>query len=70
MDQSEIWLILKVFFFSLGLSILVKYGGSGLSFAPSNFNAILAISLPSMVIFLMLLRRWYFHKLPCKTGTS
>ncbi len=59
MDRFELNLVLKVFIFSLGTSMLVKYGGSVLSFTPSNSNALIAIFLPVVVIFLLLLRRSY-----------
>ena len=57
MDKADLVLVGKVLLFSLAISVLIKYGGSLLSFAPSNLNALIAISLPPLVIFLMLFWR-------------
>ncbi len=59
MVSFETGIVLKLLFISLVMSIIVKYGGSLLSFSPTNFNALIAILLPMMVILLLLLRKSY-----------
>lgn len=51
--------ILKVLLLSLGLSWCIKYIGPSLAIAPTRFNVLIAILLPSLVILLLLIgQRW------------
>ncbi|MBZ8182579.1 hypothetical protein [Oscillatoria salina] len=47
----------KVLFFSVILSVLIKYGGRVLPIAPSNTNAAIAICIPALVLTIALLWR-------------
>lgn len=50
--------ILKVLLLSLGLSLLIKYVAPSLAIAPTRFNVLVAVLLPSLVILLLLGQRW------------
>lgn len=42
--------ILKVLVISAALSILIKYGGGGLSIAPTSANVLIAVFLPALIM--------------------
>jgi hypothetical protein len=54
MGKQDLKLILKIFVFSMAISIVVKYGGSQLFFEPSSSYAIVAIFLPALIILFLL----------------
>ncbi|PSO54778.1 MAG: hypothetical protein BRC34_06215 [Cyanobacteria bacterium QH_1_48_107] len=58
----QLGFILEVLIFSAGLSILIKYGGPSLSIPPSFLNALIAISLPPLMLLCILL--WRLKKNP------
>ncbi len=70
MNKTQLELILKVFFFSLGLSVIIKYVGPLLSLAPTKSNALVAILLPPLVVLLLLIWRFSNRINPYKTGSS
>jgi hypothetical protein len=51
--------ILKVLFASTILSAVIKYGGRLLSIPPTPFNAIVAISLPTLILSIILAWRTF-----------
>jgi membrane protein implicated in regulation of membrane protease activity len=42
--------ILKVFLMSIALSFAIKYGGPFLSIPPTNFNALIAVFSPTIIL--------------------
>lgn len=67
MDKTLRELIFKVFCLSGSLSVLIKYGGTWLQFTPTNLNALIAISLPSIVVLSMLTWPYSSNSNPSKT---
>lgn len=67
MEKARLELILKVFLLSGTLSVLIKYGGPWLQFTPTNLNALIAISLPPLVVLSMLIWRNSSNSNPPKT---
>ncbi len=51
--------IFKVLFASTILSVIVKYGGGLLSISPTPINAIVAISLPTLILSIILAWRTF-----------
>jgi hypothetical protein len=51
--------VFKILLFSLGLSLLVKYGGGYLKLQPTTITALTIILTPSVVIGLILGWRYY-----------
>lgn len=54
--QDSVSLIVKVFGFSLVLSLILKYVGPFLDLQPTTLNALIGISLPPVAIALLLWR--------------
>jgi hypothetical protein len=52
--HTQAGLVFKVFMISVGLSILIKYGGPILPIVPNRTIALIAISFPMLVIALAL----------------
>lgn len=57
--NSQIEFLVKVLILSVGLSVLIKYGGPLLSIAPTNSNAVLGITIPPLIMALALWQRTY-----------
>lgn len=51
--------VFKILLFSLGLSLLVKYGGRYLELQPTTITALTIVLMPSVVIGLILGWRYY-----------
>ena len=58
--DTQVGLIVKVFIFSALASVLIKYGGRMLPIEPTQTNALIAISVPSLTMALVLW--WRFRK--------
>ncbi|MBE9127060.1 MULTISPECIES: hypothetical protein [unclassified Coleofasciculus] len=54
--------ILKVLMLSGGVSLLIKYGGSGLPIAPTSLNALIAILTPTFILAIALLWRGWNYR--------
>lgn len=52
--KDRIQFILKIFILSLGLSVLIKYGGQAVTIAPSPLDAAIGVALPTLVMALAL----------------
>ncbi len=55
--QNQLGLLLKLAFFSLVLSLLIKYGGESLSIPATTANVIGIILLPTIIMAILLLWR-------------
>lgn len=49
--------ILKVFILSLGVSVLIKYGGPSLPVGATSVNALIAVLTPSLILAIAFLWR-------------
>ncbi|MBD2018363.1 hypothetical protein H6F96_30945 [Microcoleus sp. FACHB-53] len=49
--------ILKVFILSLGVSVLIKYGGPSLPVGATSVNALIAVLTPSLILAIVFLWR-------------
>ena len=58
--NTQAGFILKVFFLSTAISILIKYGGQLVNFNPTNSVALIVVLLPSLIIALTL--GWQYMK--------
>lgn len=58
MNNQVVSFILKILLLSTGLSLLVKYGGQFLPISPTTTNALIIVLTPSLVIGLILGRRY------------
>jgi len=55
--HDKIWLILKLFLISAAISAAIKYLAPSLNIPVTSTNALIAISLPSIVMAILLLWR-------------
>jgi hypothetical protein len=58
-QASQAFFIFKLFLWSTGLSLLVKYGGGYLGLQPTITTALTIVLVPSLVIGLILGWRYY-----------
>ncbi len=54
---TQVNFILKVFLLSLGVSVLIKYGGPSLPVDGTSLNALIAVVTPSLILAIAFLWR-------------